>query len=139
MPGKKNEMTLSTGLGKRLVPSLLVRDMEATLLFYQQLGFQVTGSHPPGEPPFWAEVSQDGVVFQFFADPPQGTLDHPICSGVFYIFPQDVKALAEKLQDKTEFLWGPEVMDYGMLEFAIRDPNGYILAFTEPADQGEMS
>jgi len=24
-------------------------------------------------------------------------------------------------------------MDYGMREFAIQDPNGYYLAFTEPA------
>jgi hypothetical protein len=24
-------------------------------------------------------------------------------------------------------------MDYGMREFGIRDPNGYYLAFTEPA------
>ncbi len=25
--------------------------------------------------------------------------------------------------------WGPEEMPYGMLEFAIRDPNGYLLSF----------
>lgn len=31
------------------------------------------------------------------------------------------------------FALGPEVMDYGMREFAIQDPNGYYLAFTEPA------
>jgi hypothetical protein len=29
-------------------------------------------------------------------------------------------------------------MDYGMREFGIRDPNGYYLAFTEPAtDQSQ--
>jgi hypothetical protein len=32
-----------------------------------------------------------------------------------------------------DFAWGPEVMEYGMREFGVRDPNGYFLAFTEPA------
>jgi hypothetical protein len=41
--------------------------------------------------------------------------------------------LAEELHGKVAFAWGPEVMDYGMREFAVQDPNGYYLAFTEPA------
>jgi hypothetical protein len=28
--------------------------------------------------------------------------------------------------------WGPEEMPYGMLEFAIKDPNGYLLSFGQP-------
>jgi len=28
---------------------------------------------------------------------------------------------------------GPEAMDYGMLEFAVQDPDGYFIAFTQPA------
>jgi hypothetical protein len=52
-----------------------------------------------------------------------------VCSGTFYIFPENVTALADELQGKVEFAWGPEVMDYGMREFAIKDPNGYFIAF----------
>ena len=44
-----------------------------------------------------------------------------------------VVALAEEWSGKVEFAWGPEVMEYGMREFGIKDPNGYYLAFTEPA------
>lgn len=29
---------------------------------------------------------------------------------------------------------GPQAMDYGLLEFGVRDPNRYLLAFSEPAD-----
>lgn len=39
----------------------------------------------------------------------------------------------EELRGKIDFAWGPEVMEYGMREFGVQDPNGYYLAFTEPA------
>jgi hypothetical protein len=28
--------------------------------------------------------------------------------------------------------WGPEEMDYGLIEFAVKDPNGYLLSFGQP-------
>ena len=28
--------------------------------------------------------------------------------------------------------WGPEQMPYGMVEFAIKDPSGYLLSFGQP-------
>jgi hypothetical protein len=31
------------------------------------------------------------------------------------------------------FQWGPEDTEFGIREFAIRDPNGYLLVFAEPA------
>ncbi len=120
-------------LRQRLVPSLLVRDMPASLAFYRKLGFEVTGCHPDSQQPTWAEVSRDGVALQFYTQPPAGTPPKPICSGTFYLFPEDVGALAEELRGKVEFAWGPEVMDYGMREFGVRDPDGYNLAFSEPA------
>jgi hypothetical protein len=55
-----------------------------------------------------------------------------------YFYPESVEALAAEWQGRVPFVWGPEVMDYGMREFGIRDPNGYYLAFTEPAtDQSQ--
>lgn len=42
-------------------------------------------------------------------------------------------ALASELRGIVDFAWGPEVMDYRMREFAVQDPNGYYLAFTELA------
>ena len=117
----------------KLVPALLVRDMSETLAFYQKLGFKLTGCYPNHAAPIWAEVTRDSAVFQFHTDPPHGTPPEPICSGTFYIFPESVLQLAEELQGKVSFAWGPEVMDYGMREFAVQDPNGYFIAFTEPA------
>lgn len=123
----------ATGIGQRLVPALLVRNMGETLAFYQKLGFQLTGCHPTHAAPSWAEVKRDSVALQFHTDPPGGTPPEPVCSGTFYIYPESVAALAEELRGKVGFAWGPEVMEYGMREFAVQDPDGYFIAFTEPA------
>lgn len=123
----------ATNLKQRLVPALLVKDMSESLAFYRKFGFEVTGCHPDQERPTWAEVNRDGVVLQFHTDPPHGTPREPICTGTFYFYPEDVRALAAEFCENVNFAWGPEVMDYGMREFGVRDPNGYYLAFTEPA------
>jgi hypothetical protein len=121
------------GIGHRLVPALLVRDMRETLAFYRTLGFTLTGCYPDPSAPSWAEVSRDSVVLQFHTEPPHGTLPQPVCSGTFYIFPESVTRLAEEFRGKVSFAWGPEIMDYGMREFGVQDPNGYFIAFTEAA------
>lgn len=54
-------------------------------------------------------------------------------SGVIYFFTDALDELATSCRGRVVIEWGPEVMDYGMREFGIRDPNGYFLAFTEPA------
>ena len=126
-------MTTTPNIGNRLVPALLVRDMRETLEFYDRLGFRLTGGQSAESNPSWAEVERDSVVLQFHINPPHGTPSSPICSGTFYMFPASVTDLAEEFRGKVEFAWGPEVMDYGMREFGVQDPNGYYLAFTEPA------
>jgi catechol 2,3-dioxygenase-like lactoylglutathione lyase family enzyme len=125
---------MQTGkLTQRLVPALLVRDLPETLAFYRKLGFELSGTYPDGDQPTWAEVDRDGVVLQFHTEPPCGTPAEPVCSGTFYLYPEDVEALAAELRGKVAFAWGPEVMEYGMREFGVQDPNGYYLAFTGPA------
>jgi len=120
-------------IGQQLVPALLVRDMRETLAFYRKLGFALTGCHPNESNATWAEVKRDSIVMQFHTEPSHGTPPEPICSGTFYIYPESVSALADELRGTVEFAWGPEVMDYGMREFAVQDPNGYFISFTEPA------
>ena len=116
-------------LSKLVTPSLLVRDLKATAAFYQSLGFRVTGERPG-----WMRLVRDGVTLHFYAAPPVGTLDKPALSGTLYFHPDDVAALAAEWQGKVAFAWGPEKMDYGWFEFAIKDPDGYYLAFAEPVE-----
>ena len=51
-----------------------------------------------------------------------------------YFYVDDVPAPREDLKDQVTAEWGPETFGYGMLEFAIRDPNGYLLSFGQPAE-----
>lgn len=118
---------------ERFVPSLLVSDMGETLAYYRKLGFEVTGCDGAETSSTWAEVSRGQITFQFYSEPPHGTPTTPICSGTFYVFTNELDALAEEFRTTVEFAWGPETMDYGMKEFAVRDPNGYLIAFAEPA------
>jgi lactoylglutathione lyase len=121
-------------LGQRVVPCLLVSDMRETLDFYiNSLGFTQTGYYPIVSDPEWTEVRRDGVALHFYAESPHGTRYAPICSGIFYFYPESVVALADELRDKVQFAWPLHVTDAGMREFRIRDPNGYVLAFVEPA------
>ena len=117
----------------KIIPSLLVRDLDVTLAFYERLGFAQSGAWPDEEGPAWAEVTWREASIQFHTDPPHGTPEKPILSGTLYLQTDDVADLAASLDSVVPFAWGPEVMDYGMLEFAVQDPNGYFLAFTQPA------
>lgn len=50
---------------ERLIPSLLVRDMDASLAFYSDvLGFRITGRTLDEHPPGWAEVSRGGATLR---------------------------------------------------------------------------
>lgn len=127
-----------TTIRSRLVPALLTKDMAATLGFFERLGFRLTGCDTDRATATWAEVQRDDVVFQFHTEPPHGTPTEPVCSGTFYVSPARVSELAEEYQAAgIPFAWGPEVMEYGMNEFAIRDPNGYFIAFSEPSPTAE--
>lgn len=127
---------MKTSIGSRIVPSLMVRDLDESLDFYvEKLGFEVTGRYPDVGEPDWAEVRRDGVILQFFtADTlSEGFTSTPGLTGTLYFYPESVMKLAGELRGKVLFEWGPEVMDYGQREFALRDPDGYFLAFAESA------
>ncbi len=116
-----------------VIPCLRAYGMQETIRFYEILGFEVTSRAEEQGQIAWCEIARDDVRLQFHV------LDHPempnapIMSGILYFRPDDVMALASEWGDKVEFYWGPQAMEYGSIEFAFRDPNGYILAFCEDA------
>jgi diamine N-acetyltransferase len=126
-------IALPSELQPRLVPALLTHDMDATLSFYRRLGFAISGRFPCEGNATWAEVKRDSIRLQFHTEAPHGTPATPTCSGTFYLYANDLEALVREFEGKVRFAWGPEVMDYGQREFGIEDPNGYFLAFCEPA------
>jgi uncharacterized glyoxalase superfamily protein PhnB len=109
-----------------VTPMLKVNDLEKTIAFYSEnLGFSVENRRDG-----WCAMGSNGASVMFYSqeslDSPPGP---PSMTGVLYFNPTDVKALWEKLKGRAPIEWELQEMEYGMLEFAIRDCNGYILSF----------
>jgi uncharacterized glyoxalase superfamily protein PhnB len=125
-----NPRTASSLSRGKLVLSLLARNLAETRSFYETIGFRHSGGDDAAG---WIELSFGGAVLQFYRDPPIGTLHAPSLSGTIYVHVEDADALSRPISNQVPFEWGPETMDYGMREFAVRDPNGYFVAFASPA------
>lgn len=110
-----------------VVVSLLAKSLPVTLSFYERLGFCISGGSCESG---WLEVRRDGAVLQFYDQAPIDTSPTPIMSGTIYLHVDDVEIVASKLDKGIPFEWGPETMEYGSREFAVRDPNGYLIAFS---------
>lgn len=108
---------------KSLVPMLHIKDIARTIQWYESvLGFRCTGKWQD----VWCRLERDGAALMF------GSNDHfgkPSATAVQYIYVDHVTALFEQLDGAVEPEWGPDLMPYGNLEFAIRDPDGYLLSF----------
>ena len=115
-----------------LSPMLKVTDLAATIKFYSEtLGFTVQNQMADDDGrATWCALKWGNASVMFYSaeslDQPAGP---PAMTGVLYFNPTDVRALWADLKDRVEVAWPLEEMPYGMLEFAIKDCNGYILSF----------
>ena len=125
---------MPTNLGHRVLPCLLVDDMRRSLDFYLDvLGFTQTGYYPIESEPIRTEVRRDDVAIILYTESIHDSDKPPAFTGALYVFPESIEKVAEELRGRVPFAWGPEDTDFGIREFAIRDPDGYTLVFAEPA------
>jgi catechol 2,3-dioxygenase-like lactoylglutathione lyase family enzyme len=116
-----------------VIPRLPVADLARTVRFYTGvLGFQISLMWPEKDPTF-AVLDRDAVSLGFFTpDAHRGAVT--IGTADLYLGADDVLGLHAAIRDQVTVEWGPEVYFYGRREFAVRDPDGYLLIFTEPTD-----
>ena len=57
--------------------------------------------------------------------------DKPVLSGTLYFNTEGVRQFYAAVKDSVEIVWPLAVMEYGTVEFGIRDCDGYTLAFAE--------
>jgi hypothetical protein len=89
------------------------------------LGFQCVDRHGDG----WCRLERDSVALMFMRNDHLGA---PNATATQYIHVDNLEALWAEIGGRISPEWGPEEMPYGMREFAIKDPNGYLLSFGEP-------
>jgi catechol 2,3-dioxygenase-like lactoylglutathione lyase family enzyme len=113
----------------KVMPRLPVTDLQQAIAFYKEsLGFSV-GSLWPEDAPRFALLDRDGVCIQFYvADASKG---EPVGHGTLSFDVDDARVVHRALEGRATVEWGPEVYWYGRREFAIRDPNGYLIIISE--------
>ena len=115
-----------------LVPMLQTLDMDRTIAWYESvLGFRRQG-YAEG----WCRLGRDGVSIMFMTNVHLGA---PHATATQYFSVDDADALWERIKDDCRAEWGPEDMSYGLREFAIKDPNGYLLSFGSPIPPPDAS
>ena len=120
----------------RAVPQFTVPDVRRAAEYYRDvLGFEIEGYWKT--PPVFAIVQRDGVAVYFHVT--QGELPRTgraedAYDAYFHVTGVD-RLAAEVRARGAEILDGPATRIYGRRELVVRDCNGLVLAFGEPAPE----
>ena len=121
---------------KTVTPNLMVEDVNQTIEYYQtQLDFELMATVPEKGDLAWAMMQRDSVTLMF--QQRENLLEEiPILADqsgggalTLYIDVDNVSELHQSLQDKVEMVQTLHTTFYGRTEFAIKDCNGFVLAF----------
>ena len=126
----------------KLTPNLLVASVERSLAFYEgTLGFE-RGLTVPDQSPFAFASVTGGAVEIFFNDAASAVKEYPGfagkpigATGTMFVEVVGVDALHDRLKDHVKVVMPIETKFYGMREFAIEDPDGYVMTFAERVPQ----
>ena len=130
----------------KLTPNLLVSNVERSLAFYvDELGFAQGMTVPDASPFVFAQVT-NGAVEIFFNDAKGAVEEYPSLggrplglTGTIFIEVQNIHALHDRLKDRVTIVMPFVTQWYGMMEFAIADPDGYIITFAERVAAGTQA
>jgi catechol 2,3-dioxygenase-like lactoylglutathione lyase family enzyme len=123
----------------RGAPYFPVPDVSGIGTYYRDvLGFHC--EYSAGDPPEFAIYSRDGSALMFRrAQDPSLIRPNESQGGTWDVFfwVSDVEALHDELTQKgAAMVYLPVIQPYGMKEFAVRDPNGYVLGFGQEWSEG---
>jgi lactoylglutathione lyase len=127
-----------------VTPNLLVADIDASLAFYRdRLGFAVVASVPDAPPPVFAWMQRDGTsVFLNARQPAIEEVpmwgDRPAggSNSLFFTLEADtvadgIDALFASVSPHATVVMPLKDQFYGMREFGILDPDGYVVFFAQ--------
>ena len=118
-----------------IAPCFPVSDVGATISWYQlKLGFW-SDAFPENEPYVFAILFRDNIeiMLQRVENYEKPDLYYRRGEGVWdaYIRTTEVKEFWESIRDHVPIVKPLRQQPYGAWEFEVRDPNGYILVFSE--------
>ena len=119
-----------------LAPNIFVKDMNATIAFYRQLGFEKVMSVPEEGDYDWAMMRNGEVNFMFQTFKSLGDVLPEVNrndggSLLFYIRLKAIRPFHDSIKSKAKVLVELNKTFYGATEFSIVDNNGYVLTFAE--------
>ena len=98
-------------------------DLDASQAFYERLGFQVTSAYPHHG--YRILHDRQGASLHLTHTEPGWVIPERNAHGV-YFYAENVEALAAELGGK------PETKPWGLVEFAVSDPNGTLVRIGWP-------
>jgi lactoylglutathione lyase len=125
----------------KLTPNLLVASVERSLAFYEDvLGF-ARGMTVPDVSPFVFAAVTSGTIEIFLNDAATAVKEYPAfggralgATGTLFIELSGTKtidALHDRLKPLANVVMPLVTQFYGMREFAIEDPDGYVITFAQ--------
>ena len=122
----------------KITPNLIVSSVEKSLAFYTDvLGF-AKGMTVPEQSPFVFASVTSGPVEVFFNDRSTVTKESPQMAGLAFgggnpmvVEVSDIDALYARVHPRATVVMPIVTQWYGMREFAITDPDGYVITFAQ--------
>jgi catechol 2,3-dioxygenase-like lactoylglutathione lyase family enzyme len=129
---------------RKLTPNLVVSDVARSVAFYRDvLGF-APGLSVPDRPPYVFASVTSGPVEIFFNSLDAAAAEYPAFKNrpiggtlTLFIEVDAIDALHESLKERVSIVMPLERKWYGMTEFALSDPDGYLITFAQPGAEPE--
>ena len=126
---------------KKLTPNLVVSNVERSIAFYRDLlGFTLTATVPEASP-FVFAIVQSGAVEVFLNAPEPAFAEYPAFKDraiggtlTLYVEVHGIRSLYDTLRSRVPIVTAIEKKFYGVTEFVIQDPDGYLITFGEHGD-----
>lgn len=121
-----------------VTPNLVTNDINRSLAFYRDvLGFSVTTT-VPDQAPFvfvWLQKDDVSVFLNDAAAAKHEAPDVPLVAGqsgvALFIAMEGIQALWADVKDRARVVMPIKDQWYGMTEFSVVDPDGYVVTFAE--------
>ena len=122
-------------------PNLMVKNVNKSIEFYCNiLGFSLIQTVPESGEPDWGMVEKDGFFVMFQKEEsikqeyPELSSQHSGGALTFYIKITNIQEFYDKIRSHINVSHEMHKTFYGADEFAITDPDGFILVFSDSSE-----